>query len=444
MSTISNYEYYSTSMIILSPDTSDKIKLLISYVVNTYGLISGAPLSPTSSLVPLVCAQSHRDIDPTDFWNNFWSYHPWNSISMDFIEKLPPSSRFDTILVIVDCLSKQSIFIPTFDTISAPIVAKLFVLHVFSKHGVPSHVTSDRGTEFVSSFFRSLGKALDMKLHFTSGYHPEGDGQTECMNQTLEQYLHVYCNYQQDNWSDLLPLAEFAYNNSLNATTGISPFFANKGYHPHISVHLERDLASSKAREFMVDLDELYQYLRKTISAAQLRYSTSADWRRTPAPDFQVGDKVFVKSDNIQTTRPSKKLAEKFLGPFEIITQAGTHSFTLRLPPSMWSIHPVFHVSMLEPSTPNPFSGREPTPDPPVFINREPGYEISEILDSRIDKRHKCKLLYLVRWTGYEGTDEETSWLPASELGHADEVIVDFHEAYPAKPGPLSMFGVTH
>jgi IS30 family transposase len=101
------------------------------------------------------------------------------------IEKLPSSSRFDNILVIVDRLSKQSIFIPTFDTISTPILAKLFVLHVFSKHGVPSHVTSDQGTEFMSSFFHSLGKALDMKLHFTSGYHPEGDGQTERMNQTL-------------------------------------------------------------------------------------------------------------------------------------------------------------------------------------------------------------------------------------------------------------------
>jgi hypothetical protein len=245
---------------------------------------------------------------------------------MDFIEKLPASSGFDTIL---DRLSKQSIFIPTIDTISTLILAKLFVLHVFSKHGVPLHITSDRGMEFVSSFFCSLGKALDMKLHFTSRYHPEGDGQTEHMNQTLEQYLWVYCNYQQDNWSDLLPLAEFAYNNAPNATTGISPFFANKGYHPHISIHLEQDLASSKARDFAVDLNELHQYLQKTISVAQLRYSISTDRRCTLAPDFKVGDKVFVKSDNIQTTRPSKKLAEKFLGPFKIIAQAGTHSFTL-------------------------------------------------------------------------------------------------------------------
>ena len=104
---------------------------------------------------------------------------PWNSISMDFIEQLPTSSGFTAILVIVDHLSKQVLFIPTHDTITLPELAQLFLLHIFSKHGIPTHVTSDRGTEFVSHFFRLLGKALDMKLHFTLGYHPEGDGQTE-------------------------------------------------------------------------------------------------------------------------------------------------------------------------------------------------------------------------------------------------------------------------
>ena len=84
-----------------------------------------------------------------------------------------------------------------------------------------------------------------MRLHFTSGYHPEGDGQTECTNQTLEQYLRIFCNYQQDNWSKLLLLTEFAYNNTLSATTGVSPFFANKGYHPDLTIHPEQELASA-------------------------------------------------------------------------------------------------------------------------------------------------------------------------------------------------------
>ena len=196
---------------------------------------------------------------------------------MDFIKKLLSSSGFDTILVIVDQLTKQAIFIPAHDTITFVDLACLFVLHVFSKHGVPSHVTSDRGSEFVSNFFQSLGTALDMQLHFTSDYHPEGDGQTKRTNQTLKQYLHVYCNYQQDNWSELLFLLEFAYNNAPSATTGVSPFFANKGYHLNITVHPKRDIASSRAHDFAIDLDELQSTLKAEISAAQQHYQKSAD-----------------------------------------------------------------------------------------------------------------------------------------------------------------------
>ena len=163
----------------------------------------------------------------------------WNSISMDFIETLPMSSGCDSILVIVDRLSKQGIFILTTIHCTSKDLAMLFIMHVFSKHGIPEHVTSDHGPEFVSHFFCSLRKALDMKLHFTSGYHPEGDGQTKQTNQTLEQYLQIFCNYQQDNWYTLLLLAEFTYNNTPSATTRISPFFTNKGYHLNLTVHPE-------------------------------------------------------------------------------------------------------------------------------------------------------------------------------------------------------------
>ena len=101
---------------------------------------------------------------------------------MDFIEKLLFSSGFDTILVIVDCLSKQAIFIPTHDIITLVELACLFVIYVFSKHRVLSHITSNYSSEFVSHFFHSLGTALDMRLHFTSGYHPEANGQAEQTN----------------------------------------------------------------------------------------------------------------------------------------------------------------------------------------------------------------------------------------------------------------------
>jgi len=191
---------------------------------------------------------------------------------MDFIEQLPPSGGYTDILVVVDRLTKQALFILTIRSLDATMLAELFIKHVFSKYGVPSHVTSNRGTEFVSKFFRSLANALDMRLHFTSGYHPEADGQTECTNQTLEQFLRIYCNYQQLDWSLLLPLAEFVYNNTPSSTTGVSPFYANKGYHPKIQLQVENDARIMEADSFVTDLRLVHDDLKRAIEDVQHRY----------------------------------------------------------------------------------------------------------------------------------------------------------------------------
>ena len=217
------------------------------------------------------------------------------------------------------------------------------------------------------------------------------------MNQTLEQCLWVYSNYQQDNWLDLLPLTEFAYNNAPSMTTGISPFYANKGYHPNISIHPERELASGKAREFAIDLDELHTALKEQIRTAQSHYQALADACHAPAPSFPTSSYAFVKAQFFHTTRLSKKLMEKYLVPFEVIAQIGTHSITLRLPNSMQAVHPVFHVSMLEPTHGNVIPEQTQSPPPPVEIDGKPEYEISEILDSKINKCQKhCNIVYLV------------------------------------------------
>ena len=104
----------------------------------------------------------------------------------------------------------------------------------------------------------------------------------------------------------------------------------------------------------------------------------------------------------------------------------------------MHTIHPVFHVSQLEPAMPNTIPNWSQPPPPPVEVDGEPEYEITEILDLKLDQRRwQCPLLYLVRWAGYEGTDEETSWLVATELSHATDLLTDYHCAYLTKPGPF-------
>src|SRR6266481_8443744 len=175
------------------------------------------------------------------------------------------------------------------------------------------------------------------------------------------------------------------------------------------------------------------------MADAQKRYQGPVDSRWLPTPEFPIGSRAFVKAKYFQTMQPSKKLADKFLGPYEVISQPGTLSVTLRLQDSLHAIHPVFHVSMLEPAIPNPIPGRVQPPPPPIMVDNQPEFEIAEILDSKIDNCHQdCHLLYLVCWSGYEGTVEEFSWLLATELKHVPELLTDFHSAYPVKPSPLA------
>ena len=107
----------------------------------------------------------------------------------------------------------------------------IFLVHIFSKHGIPTDIISDQGKHFISQFWRSLCQLLDIKANLLTAYHPKTDSQTERVNQILKQYLRIFVNYQQDDWEHLLPLTEFAYNNTQHLATRVTPFFANKGFH---------------------------------------------------------------------------------------------------------------------------------------------------------------------------------------------------------------------
>jgi len=168
-----------------------------------------------------------------------------------------------------------------------------FLCHLQQRLGVCIKLLHFKETLILSL---SLGTALNIWLHFTSGYHPKGDGQTKHTNQTLEWYLCVYCNYQQGNWSKILSLMKFTYNNALSATTGVSLFFTNKRYHPNIIIYPEHNIAFFWACDFAIDLYELQSILKAEISVTQQHYQRSADVWHSPTLDFKVGDKVFIKT----------------------------------------------------------------------------------------------------------------------------------------------------
>src|SRR5271163_4842055 len=161
---------------------------------------------------------------------------PWSSVSMDFIVELPPSQGYNAIYVVVDRLTKMAHFCPTTTQVTAEETAQLYLRHVFKHHGLPADIVSDRGSQFTAKFFTRLLDLCKTRSNKSTAFHPQSVGQTERVNQVLEQYLRIFCDYQQDNWHELLPLAEFAYNNAKHASTQVSPFLANYGRHPRFSV----------------------------------------------------------------------------------------------------------------------------------------------------------------------------------------------------------------
>ncbi|MBW0574005.1 hypothetical protein O181_113720 [Austropuccinia psidii MF-1] len=167
-------------------------------------------------------------------------------LSMDFITQLPLSNSFDSILVIVDRFSKMAVFIPTMSSITSLYLAHLFIKNIFSKHGLPSIIVSDRGSLFVS-FWTNRCQQLKISRDMSTAYHPETDGQTERVNQILEKYLWMYVSYHQDDWNTWLPLAKFSYNNSDHYSTKQSPFFTVYGRDTQLdSVHITKDNHSGK------------------------------------------------------------------------------------------------------------------------------------------------------------------------------------------------------
>ena len=349
---------------------------------------------------------------------------------MEFIVELPVSQGQNAIFVCVDRLTKMAHFCPTITNVMAEESAQLYLRHVFKHHGLPDDIVSDRGPQFTARFTNRLLQLCKIHSNKSTAYHPQSDGQTEQINQILEQYLRTYCDYQQDNWYELLPLAEFAYNNAKHKSTQFSPFFANYGHHPRVTLQVPGDSLNPAAEDLVDRLKKVHESLKQNLTTAQENYKKFFDRRVKDAPSFKVGDLVWLARRNITTTRPSTKLDYKKLGPFKITGVVSESQLTFKLDlPHQMRIHPFFHVSLLEPYLSNAIPGRVQSPPPPIIIDGHAEFEAKEVLDSRV--RYN-KLQYLVDWEGHRS--DERTWEPLHHLGNATDAIKRFHGLHPQRP----------
>jgi RNase H-like domain found in reverse transcriptase/Reverse transcriptase (RNA-dependent DNA polymerase)/Integrase zinc binding domain/Integrase core domain/Chromo (CHRromatin Organisation MOdifier) domain/Aspartyl protease len=364
----------------------------------------------------------------------------WRDISIDFVVGLPMSNGHTNIMVVIDRLTKMRHLIPlkTLDTIE---VAEAFTRHVFKLHGLPTTIISDRGTQFVSMFWKTLCERLGIESRLSTAHHPETDGQTENANAIMEQYLRMYCSYLQDDWEKWLPLAEFTANNTKNESTNMTPFYATYGQDPRLGFEprteidengpMIKRLQQIDANNFADRMNKLTELLRSELTYAQAVQEYHANKGRLPAYDFKEGDKVYLNTRNLRTQRPSKKLDWKFAGKYTIRRKVSPYAYELELPAEM-KIHPTFHVNLLLPSKHDPIGRQVPEPPPMVIENGEGPYFVDSIDDMKWNTR-SARFELLIKWEGYE----QRTWEPYITIKKdAPELVKEFHADHPSRPAP--------
>lgn len=335
----------------------------------------------------------------------------------------------------MDRYSRFGQFIPTHETDDAWTLARQYLDNVVRLHGHPESIVSDRGTTFASAWWREVCALSGTDTRLSTAFHPQTNGGNERVNQTIEHMLRCYVDYGQDDWSDKLAHVQLAYNDSYHSSIKQSPFYLIYGRHARDAIIASAPGSSvPEAVAYVSRHKEARELAECAIKASQLRTQVLSDIRTSTPPDFKAGDRVLVNAQHIATTRPAKKLAERFIGPYTILAVTGTHNFRLDI--AGRKLHPVFHVDRLrryiEPSS---FPGRPDLVRPPPVIAESNEYEVARILDDRCKGKKKGRKgergkigeveQYLVEWVGYG--EEGREWVDAADFDEDDEVVLEYH-----------------
>ena len=377
----------------------------------------------------------------------------WQTVSLDYITSMPLTSRgHDMICTVVDTFTKMTHLIPCHHSLDGAGAAQLLWQHVFSKHGVPKKLISDRDTRFTSEMFKGIMKIIGTQQAMSTAFHPQTDGQTERMNRVVEEMLRHYVNSRQDDWDVLLACAEFAINNQWQASIQTTPFHLNYGYHPTLPVDLalsDSELAQAFVQEkqslvrtggkyfrFAMQrfneeaLTALVDTAKRMLQGAGERQKGYADKHRR-ALEFEPGQEVMLNTKHLTVTSvPSKKLFPKWLGPMTVDEKISPNAYRLRIP-GRWQMNNSFNVSLLKPWHDN---GR---PDPPPAWTLRAGqdyeFEVDRILDhypkevevrKGMSQKALRRMQFLVRWRFY-GPDFDT-WEPYICLKNAPESLTEY------------------
>jgi len=368
----------------------------------------------------------------------------WEVVCMDFIGPLPRTARgYDTVLVVIEKLTRWVYYIPTRSTATAQDVFALLDRFVLANHDTPRQIISDRDSRFTSHFWEDLWAAMRTQLKRSTAFHPQTDGQTERANRTLIEQLRSHVDEHQADWDLLLPQLQRANNSAVCVSTGFSPFEMNYGrsVRTELDAELERDGAGRQreaypgAAELAQRREQVEAQARERISKAQAKQRKDASQGRR-APDIGVGDRVWLSNRNLRLDERgrARKLESLYFGPYDVLEMHGSNAARLRMPEGC-RLHPVFNLDLLRKFV----DGRSEFPERPVRDHRpgpvpeedpqaggpgEPEYEVEAIIGSR---GRGARMSYRVKWLGWPV--EQASWCPAAECRRTcPERVREFEE----------------
>jgi Chromo (CHRromatin Organisation MOdifier) domain len=350
-------------------------------------------------------------------------------VSMDFITTFPVTKEnHDAVMVIVDKLTKLVMFIPTRTDMDTMKTANKFFNHWYRWFGLPKNIISDRDGRFISRFWKELFRLTQNRLEISTSHYPQTDGQTEKANKTLEEIIRHYINYQNNNWDDLLPALEHAYNSSVQATTGLAPFMMTFGQIPRNTADILIEPSSTSVESVSEFVKRLQGMVTSAVTFIDQANKTGEGYANRSRRDFQFGGDDFILVSNKYFIPEAfkdrkKKLAAKFTGPHEMIEFISPEACSLQIPVGT-KAHDVFHASMLKPYHGDASTERATLPPLPVVMqDGEEEFEVESIISHR---RQRGKSQYLVKWLGWPLS--ESKWEDEKQLTHCDSALKHFRE----------------
>jgi len=275
-------------------------------------------------------------------------------------------------------------FIPTTKKTSAEGLARLFGDNVWKLHGLPESIISDRGPQFTAGLMRELNEILGIKSKLSIAFHPQMDGQTERVNQELEQYLRMFIDYRQEQWSEWLGTVEFTYNNKVHSSTQMSPFKANYRQDPRIGFKGRKKGKYVGVEKFVKKIKEIQKEAKAALKKVQEDMRKYADKKRSDVDKYKVGDLIMLSTKDLKyqmVRRRTEKLTEKFVGPYKIKEIISSNAVKLELPSTV-RIHPVINISRIRRYV-KQVEGQKKEQPAPVIIKGEEEWEVERILNKR-------------------------------------------------------------